>query len=259
MSSVLSLIDFIRIQEVQAEDVLRRRMQLEANVFQRWEYYRDDMVSRREVSGDQKMKALHRRLTELDVHYPRSQQQREFHDAFIQACLPLIYGDDLSRYLVRILRSLNVDHLQSEVMICTPRRFGKTMGVVLYVVAFMLALSNAEVVVYSIGGRTSNMFSAQVYNVLVQLLGGDQRIVVYNKETLVLINDHGTKSTLKAYPSNSTIRDPPFFFFFFFSEEEGAATPLPNFFFSLLSHVFFANYLDIPACCVPLSLKRRRR
>ncbi len=104
------------------------------------------------------------------------------------------------------------------------------MGVVLYVVAFMLALSNAEVVVYSIGGRTSNMFSAQVYNVLVQLLGGDQRIVVYNKETLVLINDHGTKSTLKAYPSNSTIRDPPFFSFSFSRRRKEPPLPSPIFF-----------------------------
>lgn len=223
MSSVLSVIDFIRIEEIRAQNVLARRMQLESNVFQRWEYYRDDLVARREVSGDQRMKALHKRLAELDVYFPRSQQQREFHDAFIQACLPLIYGKDLNRHLVRILRSLNANKLQCEVMICTPRRFGKTMGTVLYVVAVLLALG-LEVVVYSIGGRTSNMFSAQVYNVMVQLLGGDHRIITYNKETLVVISDHGTKAVLHAYPSKSTIRhfppppkEPPLLLSFFFS------------------------------------------
>lgn len=210
MAAVLSVVEFMRRQERVADEKLHQLMAREAHVPQRWEYYREGGAARASVlTGAQKLQALRDCLNALDAYFPRSQQQREFHDAFIQACLPQIYGSDLDKYLIKILHALRIDRLQCEVMICTARRMGKTLAVVLFVAAWLLTQPHGDVCVYSIAGRTSNMFSAQVFNAIVQLLGGDERITTYNKETLVVVNDYGSSSVLHAYPSNSKIRTLP--------------------------------------------------
>ena len=208
MSGVLSLVGLLRRHENQATAALRQRMAEETKAYQRWEYYRPEMQELREVGGDERLRRLRTTLEALYKHFPPSQQQREFHDAFLTACLGQIYGKDLNKHLIRILRALRTDHLQAEVMICTPRRFGKTMAVVLFIAAWLLSQPDADACVYSIAGRTSNMFSAQVFNAVVTLLGNADRVKTFNQETLVVVNDYGGTSMMKAYPSNSKIRPP---------------------------------------------------
>ncbi len=209
MSGVLSLVGLLRRHENEAAAALEDRMARETQAYRRWEYYRPDMQELREVSGDERLRRLRSTLEALYEHFPPSQHQREFHDAFLNACLGQIYGKDLNKHLIRILRALRTDRLQSEVMICTPRRFGKTMAVVLYIAAWLLSQPDADACIYSIAGRTSNMFSAQVFNAIVTLLGNADRVKTFNQETLVVVNDYGGTSVMHAYPSNSKIRPLP--------------------------------------------------
>jgi hypothetical protein len=62
--------------------------------------------------------------------FQRSFQQRLFHEAFIRACIKHIYKDDFASCAARLMRENRWLDIKQEVMITTPRRFGKTFSVI---------------------------------------------------------------------------------------------------------------------------------
>ena len=60
----------------------------------------------------------------------RSAHQLEFHEAFFNACSRVIYKTDWEVHKPAIMRKNGWKSVQSEVMISTPRRFGKTFSIV---------------------------------------------------------------------------------------------------------------------------------
>lgn len=170
------------------------------------EYYKKTFSRGIESSGDKRIKALREALLQLDeLGYRRSSHQREFHEAFIGACLPQIYGEDFDRNLVKILRENSLDEIRCEIMVCCPRRFGKTIAVALFAAAYMWTQPEAEIIIYSIAKRTSTMMSSKIYNMVLKLAGGDHCINTHNQEDLVITNMHGGESVLHSYPAASKI------------------------------------------------------
>ena len=62
--------------------------------------------------------------------FERSAHQLEFHEAFFNATARVIYRLDWEVHKPAIMRKNNWKTVQSEVMISTPRRFGKTFSIV---------------------------------------------------------------------------------------------------------------------------------
>jgi hypothetical protein len=197
----------------------------------RHDYYKSTFSRGVESSGDKRIRALREALSQLDeLGFRRSSHQREFHEAFIGACLPQIYGEDFDRNLVKILRENNLDEIRCEIMVCCPRRWGKTMAVALFAAAYMWTQPEAEIIIYSIAKRTSSMMSSKIYNMVTKLAGGDHCVVTHNQEDMVITNIHGNESVLHSYPAASRISGfPPSLLFPFSPFPLSGTTPVPLF------------------------------
>ena len=78
-------------------------------------------------AGDRRLRTMYRLLAIVDDRgYERSSQQVEFHHAFITACGRILYREDWALSKPDILAANGWGKSFSEVLISTPRRFGKT-------------------------------------------------------------------------------------------------------------------------------------
>ena len=84
-----------------------------------------------EWQGDVNLRTLKKLLERIDQRgFERSAHQLEFHEAFLNATARVIYRLDWEVHKPAIMRKNNWKTVQSEVMISTPRRFGKTFSIV---------------------------------------------------------------------------------------------------------------------------------
>jgi len=135
-------------------------------------------------AGDQIMANIYKRLDGMGM--TRSQIQQLFHRGFIRACLPLIYGDDWVFCAGRVMKSLKIDRIQAEVCCMTPRRFGKTEAVALFVAAFLLEVKGIRICIFSTGKRASSALMASIRKKIVACQGGSARIVKRTEEKLFI-------------------------------------------------------------------------
>ena len=76
--------------------------------------------------GDTRLRVVQALLGEIDERgFERSAHQVKFHDAFLRACSRVLYREEWAVHRSAIMRHHNWDRVNSEVMISTPRRFGK--------------------------------------------------------------------------------------------------------------------------------------
>ena len=77
--------------------------------------------------GDVNMRTLQKLLARVDARgFERSAQQLEFHDAFTKAAARVVYKGDWETDRPMIMDKYNWSKCNSEVLVSTPRRFGKT-------------------------------------------------------------------------------------------------------------------------------------
>ena len=90
-------------------------------------------------------------LAYLDTRgWRRSAQQRKFHEAFLRACVRAIFKDcfeEVEDYICEQNDWENVS--RQEVLIVTPRRFGKTTSVALYCAAYVCCVPKCEIGIFS--------------------------------------------------------------------------------------------------------------
>ena len=81
------------------------------------------------LQGDVNFKNVQNYLNMIDQRgYERSPHQLRFHDAFLRATARVIYRADWSRRESEIKKKHGWDKTPSEILISTPRRFGKTFS-----------------------------------------------------------------------------------------------------------------------------------
>lgn len=140
---------------------------------------------RARCEGDRRLKALNEALD----GYPgwkRSQAQRMFHTAFTNAILPQIYGDEWDVNEERVLREQSLREIQREVMIITPRRYGKTVAVAMWSAAVVATVPGAEIGIFSTGMRASMMLMQLTAKFLRMIKGATNRIVEESKLNLTM-------------------------------------------------------------------------
>lgn len=120
-------------------------------------------------AGDARMEAVERCLDAFEG-FPRSNAQRRFHTAFMQATLPHVYGTtDFEKYRDRILARHGMKKVQYECLVCTPRRFGKTTAVAMYCAALLANCDDMWISVFSTGQRASSSLLEQTAKFLRML------------------------------------------------------------------------------------------
>lgn len=76
-----------------------------------------------ETEGDKRLKTLMHHLNNMGI--VRSADQVNFHNNFIKACLPIVYAADWEVKMVQVMEQFGISRIQAEVLIMTPRRWGK--------------------------------------------------------------------------------------------------------------------------------------
>jgi hypothetical protein len=135
----------------------------------------------------------------------RSYVQKQFHDGFIRACACHLYAQDTVS-MGDIMLEHGWDHVRQSVLTLTPRRYGKTTAVASFLAAYVLAVSDCEVSVFSTGKRASQKMLDLVAD-LVCKAGGESMICKHNCENLWLRGPDGDTRKCNSYPSAvSTLR-----------------------------------------------------
>ena len=121
--------------------------------------------------GFERMAACRRALEGLDRHgWERSFHQREFHDTFIRACARVFWKTErpgqFARDHQRILQLNGWEHLGQEILVSTPRRFGKTISVSMFAAAMLYSAPNVEISIYSTCKRISQKLLRNVIKFL---------------------------------------------------------------------------------------------
>ena len=153
-----------------------------------------------EFQGDVNYRTLQKLLTRVDQRgFERSSQQLEFHVAFLKAAARIIYRGSWETERPAIMRKHGWEKSNSEVLISTPRRFGKTFSIAIFCACLALSFG-LEVVVFSPARRASRKLLERIVE-FVRLAGGDKRICEYNQEACRVLAFDGKKSLIRSFPS----------------------------------------------------------
>jgi hypothetical protein len=114
-------------------------------------------LSADESSGFQRMALCRMALAALDRRgWERSYHQRLFHDNFMRACARIFWKVEpegaFARDHQRILELNGWDTLDQELLVSTPRRFGKTISISMFAAAMVFSVPNIECSIYSTCG-----------------------------------------------------------------------------------------------------------
>lgn len=120
----------------------------------------DTAVDTSAVNGFTRIRKLRQALNVLDANgWERSYHQRVFHENFLNAVVRVLFKKDppgsFEKAYPRLLEQNNWTCITQEILISTPRRFGKTISVCLFVAALLFACPSIEISIYSTCKRIS--------------------------------------------------------------------------------------------------------
>lgn len=149
--------------------------------------------------GDKRLMSIRKQLNNFGLE--RSKMQRQFHETFLQSVCLHLYKDDPDVDMEKIMRVNNWDDLRQSVLCMTPRRFGKTTAVSMFVAAYAMCVPNSVQSIFSTGRRASQKLLELIRD-MVKATPWADRIIKCNQEEFVLQGDSPfDKRKVFSYPS----------------------------------------------------------
>ena len=154
-------------------------------------------------------------LAKLDtLGWSHSYHQRLFHDDFLKACTRSFWKletpGQFARDHQRVLRLNNWDHIAQEILISTPRRFGKTISVSMFCAAMLLSCPGVEISIYSTCKRISQKILRNVQKFAMMIADSDYSSMnfIVKRENMEEINLQGPLGNtdiriINSYPSKA--------------------------------------------------------
>jgi len=140
--------------------------------------------------------------------YDRSEMQKQFHESFLQAVALHIYKDDPEIDMNKIMAINEWPNLKQQVLCLTPRRFGKTTAVAMFVAAYFLSVEKAQLCIFSTGKRASDAMLDKIHEfvkLIDEQLGTNYDKGCKRKGEFLYYYGEGTNDVRKisSYPSGS--------------------------------------------------------
>lgn len=140
--------------------------------------------------------------------YDRSEMQKQFHESFLQAVALHLYKDDPEVDMDKICSMNEWPNLKQQVLCLTPRRFGKTTAVAMFVAAYFLSVEKAQLCIFSTGKRASDAMLDKIHEFIKLIdeeLGTDHDSSCKRKGEFLYYYGAGTNDVRKisSYPSGS--------------------------------------------------------
>ena len=164
-------------------------------------------------TGFTRMQRCRDALAKLDAKgWKRSFHQRLFHDDFLKACTRIFWKLEppgtFARQHLEILQRNNWTHISQEVLVSTPRRFGKTISVSMFAAAMLYSAPNVEISIYSTCKRISQKLLRNVQKFFSVICDDDIAnsgfsVIRSNMEEMVLkgaVSKHDVR-VVNSYPS----------------------------------------------------------
>ena len=102
-----------------------------------------------------KLKTLLDYVPKSYKNWERSKMQKIFHRNFMQATCMHLYRHDPDIDIDNIMKMNNFTNLKQQVLCLTPRRFGKSTSVAMFVASYVLTVPYSEQCIFSTGRRAS--------------------------------------------------------------------------------------------------------
>ena len=118
----------------------------------------DQCKAKKASQGDKLMLKLRGLLDYVPKSYKgweRSKMQKMFHRNFMQATCMHLYRNDSDIDMDKIMKMNQFDNLKQQVLCLTPRRFGKSTSVAMFVASYGLTVPYSEQCIFSTGRRAS--------------------------------------------------------------------------------------------------------
>jgi hypothetical protein len=148
-------------------------------------------------------------LVMVNIH--RSYFQRKFHEQFIRATARIFWKlegpGQFARDHQKILEVNGWDFIAQEILISTPRRFGKTISVSMFAAAMIFSSAAVEISIYSTCKRISQKLLRNICKFLdliyLELKCTKLKIIRSNMEEIVLQGPEGDQDIriVNSYPS----------------------------------------------------------
>jgi hypothetical protein len=125
----------------------------------------------KKMNGFKRMQLVRDALAAIDRQgWDRSHHQRIFHEVYLKACVRVFFKRDgpgaFARSHNRVLELNGWDATPQEVLVSTPRRFGKTISVSMFAAALLFAAPNMELSIYSTCKRISSKLMRNIIKFL---------------------------------------------------------------------------------------------
>ena len=200
----LELLDALKDDLVQKKHAnVENRNQIQSRV----EAYANKVES---LTGDFTIQKLYRAFDLAGM--TRTETQVFFHKKFVEAILPHVYGkEEFNRFKERILEEngINSKEFNQYTLISTPRRWGKTTSVAIFVAACLLAVPNIWISVYSTGRRASKALGDLVHKYLIKMETESRvqksKVIIKNTEEL-FYGEGSDVRRLYSYPATVQVR-----------------------------------------------------
>ena len=165
-----------------------------------------------EMNGLQRLQLCRRALDALDRRgWDRSFHQRLFHEEYLKSCARIFFKRDgagaFARSHARLLEVNGWDSTPQEILVSTPRRFGKTISVSMFAAAMMYACPNMELSIYSTCKRISQKLLRNVVKfmelIFIELQQAPYKILRMNQEEVHIRGNEGQGDlrVINSYPS----------------------------------------------------------
>lgn len=153
------------------------------------------------ITGRQRYSKARNALASYGVN--ASTMQKLFFNNMFGACAQLLFKADLETERDDYMLELGLTRLQPQFMAITPRRFGKTYSVAMFVVAMAFAVEGLEQAIFSTGRRASSKLLDLIFAFICRLPGMKESITRHNVETIHIQGPHGKSDVRKisSYPS----------------------------------------------------------
>lgn len=138
-----------------------------------------------------------------------SPMQKLFFNNMFGACAKLILRDDFDTERDDFMLELGLTRMQPQFMAITPRRFGKTYSVAMFVVAMAYAIEGVEQAIFSTGRRASSKLRDLIYAFICRIPGMKESIGDRNNSETIWINGSADPTDVRkisAYPSKVKVR-----------------------------------------------------
>ena len=164
------------------------------------------------ASGFRHIERCREALNAIDRRgWDRSFHQRQFHDHFLRACARVFWKTEpqgeFTRCHQKILDQNGWSHLSQEILVSTPRRFGKTISVSMFAAAMIFSAPAVEVSIYSTCKRISQKLLRNIGKFLemiyAELKLEPYKIIRMNMEEIALQGPEGPTDVrvVNSYPS----------------------------------------------------------